>query len=360
MAFTTQAQYRDLRLRLARSQVPRILLVAGIVTLVFGVVNYLTIPGDTTWAINAVFGPLFILLALLTRDPRVPGPVLPWTWALASLALVIMLVLAYVGDPTAPNLAYIIAVMTAFGPITHAWPPFAVASALMLIGCWVGFAAVPGVSVVPSLLVCFAAIFISAALLWLRMREISALAQSQARLDHEASVDQMTGALNRHGFDQARAALVATAQRADESVIVWFVDVKGLKSANDTMGHRFGDTLISAVAHSLRACVRANDLVVRWGGDEFLVVGTGRAGSAEELNERLDELLAHDEELAGRWPARVTVGVASGPSDCDVDDLISAADADMYRRRQRPPHAAGGADTTLPNATVDPTVDDLS
>ena len=59
---------------------------------------------------------------------------------------------------------------------------------------------------------------------------------------------------------------------------MWFVDVRGLKRANDDNGHAFGDAIIRATADALRESVRANDLIARWGGDEFIVIGEGIDG----------------------------------------------------------------------------------
>ena len=112
--------------------------------------------------------------------------------------------------------------------------------------------------------------------------------------------------------------------------------MRGLKAANDLLGHRFGDELLRAVARSLRASIRANDLLVRWGGDEFLVLGTGAADTAADLNDRVDTLLAHDQAIVDRWAASVTVGFASATGVTglvELDELIASADQDMYRRR---------------------------
>ena len=116
-------------------------------------------------------------------------------------------------------------------------------------------------------------------------------------------------------------------------MLVWFVDVRGLKSANDSHGHEFGDAILVAVIEALRASVRANDLVARWGGDEFVVLGIGRQGDPEDLNRRVDALLEAEPSLTARWSRSVTIGFAAGPPDTLIDELIAAADADMYRRR---------------------------
>lgn len=332
-------QRRALRLRIARRQVPEILLWAGVLTLVFGVVNFFTIPDEPAWdwAINVVFGPAFILLAWAIHRGAIPEERVPWTWALCATLLVAMLVNAFRLEPTPANLAYVVVVMTAYGPVTHAWPPFCAAAAMMLAAAVAGFVAVdwPGGSA--DILVCVAAVLVGAFLLRLRLRAVDDLADSQAELERQATVDAMTDTLNRAGLDRSIPALAAAAERTDERLLAWFVDVRGLKTANDSFGHPFGDSVILAVARALKASIRTNDLLARWGGDEFVILGTGRDGSAEELDARVREVLSGDRTVTHDWPVAVTVGFASGSPDGDVRRLISAADADMYRRRTGTP-----------------------
>jgi diguanylate cyclase (GGDEF)-like protein len=335
---STHEQRRELRLRLARRQIPEILAWAGALTLVFGVVNYLTLPGESPWAwgTNLLFGPLFLGLAWAIRRGVFGEGLIPWVWAFCSLILVVMLAIVFFHQPTPPNLAYLVAVITAFGPLTHAWAPFWAAGAAMVAVVTAAFAATPGVAVVDSVLVCVAGLLIGAVLLRLRTKALDDLAESQAQLDHQATYDPMTDVLNRNGLERAIPAVTATALRSGDRVLVWFVDVRGLKQANDANGHAFGDAIIRATADALRACVRANDVIARWGGDEFVVLGEGESGSAEELNDRVNAELQKEVGLVGDWPRAVTVGFASGPADADVDGLIVRADTNMYARRQEP------------------------
>jgi diguanylate cyclase (GGDEF)-like protein len=326
---------RELRLRVARRQVPEVLVWAGALTLVFGVVNYLTLPDDavSSWIVNLVFGPFCLLLALALRRGVIRGEGVPWAWAAGSVVLVAMLVNTFRLDPTPANLAYLVAVITAFGPLMHVWGPFIVSGAAMVAISGACFLARPAAERVDDLLVVLAALAISALLLHLRISALNALADSQAQLDHLAMFDPMTDTLNRNGLDREIAALSATAGRSEERILVWFVDVRGLKAANDEHGHTFGDAIILAVTRALRASVRANDLIARWGGDEFVVVGIGSQGEAAELNERVDELLTADGSVPVRWSRSVTIGFASGSARADIYRLIGEADADMYRRR---------------------------
>jgi diguanylate cyclase (GGDEF)-like protein len=330
------AERRAIRLGVARRNVAELLLWAGGLTLVFGVVNLVAIPDASgrTIAINLVFGPLFLLLSWLIRRGLVADRAVPWIWAVSALVLVVMLVGVFSASSTPANLAYVVAVMTAFGPMTNAWPPYFAASAGMLLAAAIEFARSPTVVFVESFLVCAAAVLISGLLLRLRMSALDALADAQARLDDQATSDPLTHVLNRHGLERAIPGLTASAQRAGTRVLVWFLDVRSLKAANDTHGHEFGDAVIQAVARALVASVRVNDAVARWGGDEFVVMGFGDHGSAEELGERVNALLRDDATVNGRWPVEVTVGFASGQPGDDVHLVISEADADMYRHRE--------------------------
>jgi diguanylate cyclase (GGDEF)-like protein len=330
-------QRRSLRLGLARRQIPEILIWAGGLTLVFGVVNYFTLPGESpwSWATNLVFGPLFIALGLAIRGGVFPDGLVPWIWAICSFVLVAMLAIVFVNQPTPANLAYIVAVMTAFGPLTHAWPPFWTAGVAMVATVVVALERTPGGAVVDSALVCLAGVLISAVLLRLRMKALDDLAETQAQLDHQATYDPLTDVLNRNGVGRVIPSVSATALRTGAQVLVWFIDVRGLKQANDAHGHAFGDAVIRATADALRASVRANDVIARWGGDEFLVIGEGVHGSADELEARVNAVLGSEGELLGSWSQSVTVGFASGPGDADVEMLIAGADSDMYRRRDQ-------------------------
>lgn len=327
---------REVRLGIARAQVPEILAWAGVLTLAFGIVNAVTLGYEarSAWIVNLIFGPLFLLLAWLIRSGRVPIAAVPWVWAASSAALVGLLANTYRASPTEAGLAYIALVMTAFAVLTSAWPPFLAAGAVMLAFTVPALASAPGRALANDVLVCLAALLVGAVLLRLRIRALDTLADYQARLDRQATYDPLSGVLNRNGMLRAIPGIVAAAQRAAESVLVWFVDVRGLKEANDVLGHDVGDAIIAAVGRALLASVRSNDVVGRWGGDEFIVVGTGHGESAEPLNDRVNELLAADPELVGRWAGTVTVGFASGPAEGGTDRLITAADAHMYQRRQ--------------------------
>jgi diguanylate cyclase (GGDEF)-like protein len=113
------------------------------------------------------------------------------------------------------------------------------------------------------------------------------------------------------------------------------VDLDGLKTINDTLGHTVGDARLQAIGAALRTSTRREDTAYRVGGDEFAVV---LPGASPEQAQRVMHRVAESAE-----PSRFSWGVASCPSDgTTADALIAAADARLYRRRARVRREAGG------------------
>ena len=150
-----------------------------------------------------------------------------------------------------------------------------------------------------------------------------------ARQRTAASVDELTGA-HRRGAGMERLALdLARAKSSGESFVLGFVDVDGLKATNDLLGHSGGDRLLVRVAATMRAHLRPDDLVVRFGGDEFLC-GMKHV-SAEEAAKRFTQIRA---DLA-ESKASVTVGLAELTDQDSLDDLVMRANGAMHAKRQR-------------------------
>ena len=174
---------------------------------------------------------------------------------------------------------------------------------------------------------------VSAMVLYGRRESMTRFAEAQYLVEHMATADQLTGVLNRHGLAEHLPALLGRAQRQHSGVFVVFFDVTGLRQVNNGHGHAAGDRVLDAVATALRTHCRAEELIVRWGGDEFLVVGVGPRPDAATIRARI--LGAIDSApLADVWDPGLWAGTAEGPAEAtEVGAIVTRADLDMIARR---------------------------
>lgn len=187
--------------------------------------------------------------------------------------------------------------------------------------------------------------------LW-RRRDLEAdLRTEREALRHQAMHDPLTGLANRRSLEKALAGSLSRGQRRQYPRSVLFVDIDDFKGVNDRLGHEVGDLLLVAVADGLRDVVRANDLVGRWGGDEFLVLPY-RVNSSKEATDLAQRILTYFEDdvrLADGFAfrARLTIGVGwSDDSRVDSSLLVRSADQALYQAK-----AAGKGVARLRRAT---------
>jgi diguanylate cyclase (GGDEF)-like protein len=150
------------------------------------------------------------------------------------------------------------------------------------------------------------------------------------RLSAEAAVDDLTGALRRGAGILAMQRETARFRRfGGKGVAVIFIDVDGLKRINDTEGHAAGDAMLRQVVGAIRERIRAYDLVIRWGGDEFVCVLPD--ATREEAVRTLADI---EKGVRARTGGRsVSTGLAALEADDDAATLVSRADSDLYSRR---------------------------
>jgi diguanylate cyclase (GGDEF)-like protein len=156
--------------------------------------------------------------------------------------------------------------------------------------------------------------------------------RTMEKLTHDARHDGLTGLPNRTAIFEHLTGALACARDAAK-VAVLFVDLDGLKTINDTLGHDRADEMLREVGERLSAAVRVGDFVGRFGGDEFVVVATGvvETEQATELGFRL--LDAISEPLSGIDSTVVTasIGIAlMGDANIDAPEAIRQADNAMY------------------------------
>jgi diguanylate cyclase (GGDEF)-like protein len=168
-----------------------------------------------------------------------------------------------------------------------------------------------------------------------------------ARERAASSIDELTGAHRRDAGMVELSRDLARAKRLNEPFALAFIDVDDLKGKNDTLGHPAGDQLLRVTADSIRAHLRSYDLLIRFGGDEFLC---GLAGLT--MAEAADRLALVNADLAATQQASITVGITELDGDNSVEDLIGRADAAMYQQRAHPGFKRSAAATQRPHGPV--------
>ncbi|GGQ57331.1 GGDEF domain-containing protein [Couchioplanes azureus] len=178
----------------------------------------------------------------------------------------------------------------------------------------------------------------SAVLVPLVMLRVGRLAAQRRRAEQEllrlATVDHLTGLPNRAACLERLAAELAT-DPGRQAVL--FCDLDGFKPVNDRLGHAAGDALLVAVAARLRGSVREEDLVSRFGGDEFVVVchADDPRAAVEAVCERIRKVVREPIDVGGEQVrVGLSVGVAFAGPRATTDDLINRADLAMYEAKQ--------------------------
>ena len=161
-------------------------------------------------------------------------------------------------------------------------------------------------------------------------RASAAADRARAAEDRRYSgLDELTGVFRRGTGELAIAHEIARARRSSTPLVVVMIDVDGLKPVNDNHGHAAGDALLRDVVTAITSTMRAYDVTVRWGGDEFICVlsdATPEVADARiaETDRALDDL---------RPGGSITAGIATLIDDDDLDSVIARADAALYRAK---------------------------
>jgi diguanylate cyclase (GGDEF)-like protein len=245
-------------------------------------------------------------------------------WTTADLVLIALVVAADGGDWSPLRATFFLPLF--FAALSYP-ARSVVATGVLAVVAYVGAAVLGGHATTETLAV-FSALLSTAAVMGVsqavnrerQRRELQQLSRS----------DPLTGTLNRRGFTERFAAQLSDHMRHDGRPLgLIVIDLDDFKRVNDTRGHAAGDDLLCDVARTLAADLRPSDVLGRLGGDEFAVLlpeaGPGELRAAvARLEQRLGDV------------AKASIGIASLPVDgLTADDLHRAADADLYRAKQR-------------------------
>lgn len=174
-------------------------------------------------------------------------------------------------------------------------------------------------------------------LLQFSLRDITEQKRTAAEIWRQANFDTLTGLANRNLCGDRLQRALALARRNARKVGVLYVDLDGFKVINDTFGHATGDRLLVEVAGRLEGCIRAQDTVARFGGDEFVVV-VSELAARDDLHRVGEEIvgLLHQPFTLGGESRQISasVGIAVFPDDAEsADELLRLADQALYRSK---------------------------
>ena len=174
------------------------------------------------------------------------------------------------------------------------------------------------------------------------LREAAPVIEAKRLMDtlRESNLrDPMTGLHNRRFLEEYVETLVANSQRNSQQVSILMLDLDYFKKVNDTYGHDAGDTVIKTLAKVFRQAVRASDLVIRYGGEEFMIILQNTVErSGDEVGEKIRAAV---EEMKIQVPnallqKTLSIGIADFPTDSDTFwQAVKYADVALYRAKEQ-------------------------
>jgi diguanylate cyclase (GGDEF)-like protein len=168
-----------------------------------------------------------------------------------------------------------------------------------------------------------------------RHRHEIALREREAVLTRDSLEDALTGLCNRRGFMERAGQLMSLARRQSRPVTLFSIDLDGLKTVNDTLGHETGDRMIAAAGRVFKETFRTADVVSRLGGDEFtiLTIDAQPTSILRRLKERINQF---NDSAEASFTLAMSIGfVVSSDQNEDLMSVLARSDLAMYAEKQR-------------------------
>ena len=171
------------------------------------------------------------------------------------------------------------------------------------------------------------------------LRDVTIQRHSESIIQYQAYHDNLTGLPNRLKLNQIISEAIERCHCSEHSVVVLFVDLDDFKKVNDSQGHETGDALLVNVAERLLGCLGEQDILARFGGDEFIILlqSVVQAGQAEQVCQALLAAMSSPFILEQHsFYVSCSIGISVATKKSDLPDLlIRQADMAMYRAKQK-------------------------
>lgn len=165
------------------------------------------------------------------------------------------------------------------------------------------------------------------------------LMRAQAELLRLSHTDQLTGLLNRRGFDEAASAMLAEAHQANLAAVALMCDIDHFKTINDRFGHECGDAVLSQISEILQSFAAQNDiLVARHGGEEFAALMIGATIDQAALYAETLRQMCAAKDIAHKgtfFHVTVSIGIAAHKCEADLSKIMRCADDALYAAKHR-------------------------
>jgi diguanylate cyclase (GGDEF)-like protein len=176
---------------------------------------------------------------------------------------------------------------------------------------------------------------VSSGLSYRSNRLLLELTLARAELWRISRTDQLTGLLNRRGFDEAAISVLANARGTNSPAVALMCDLDRFKAINDQFGHEFGDAVLVKIGEVLRSFAKENEILVgRHGGEEFVALVTGAtAKQAAQFAETLRQACADKEVFHRGASTRVTISIGlcePRNSESNLSEMLRTADLALY------------------------------
>jgi diguanylate cyclase (GGDEF)-like protein len=325
--------------------------VALLAYVAFGVLDWTLFEGDVLQKILLIRGACVVLLLLVLGLVWLrPSGVQPWTQPIAFVvsfvgAAAIAVMTWFLQGYSSPYYAGICLVILAAGLLFRMWPCWII---LLNGAIYLFYMAPLALGLIPMgnphtflthQFFLVGTIIISVFVQLLRFKAEKHELSLKLALEELAITDELTHLHNRRHFFKRGSEEYARARRYKRDLAAIMVDVDFFKRVNDTFGHAVGDEVLRAVARQLQASLRSQDLLGRYGGEEFAVLmpETDLRSAVDIVGQRICESIAHVPILTSKGAVHVTVsvGVAClGDGMQDLSALLTRADEALYSAKR--------------------------
>lgn len=166
---------------------------------------------------------------------------------------------------------------------------------------------------------------------------VHSLKNTQEKLKTLAIRDPLTGAFNRNFFNEVILNEIERTRRYGKAFLIIMIDIDRFKYINDTFGHLHGDRMLRECTSALSGAIRASDLLVRYGGDEFVIVSPFDHGEpCNHILERINDQIAqwNEDNKGGEYNLAISIGCSRFEQGKNLMDVIADADKNMYIHKE--------------------------